>query len=430
MMFRRFLRALLALGVLCAFPFGLHGQESNPPFYLHDGDRVVFYGDSITEQMQYSVNVENLILTRFPAMKNTFINSGVGGDTVQGGGGGAIDVRIARDIIAHHPSVMTIMLGMNDGHRQPYDDGVFQAYSQGYLSILDKVAKALPGIRFTLIETSPFDDITRPPDVPGGYNATMLRYGEFVKKTAAERNQLVVDFNAPVNALLTRAYAEDKIMAQQLLPDRVHPSPGANLIMGEALFKAWGGPSLVSQVEIDAQNNKVVTTNETKVTSLQIGPTISWQQLDNRLPYPLDFQQPTIVFALKCSDFVDAFDQETLKITGLAQKSWQLKIDGAVIGNFTADQLGTGINLAPLPTPMYNQSRQVGNLTSLHNQTHFGAWRSIQVPLRDDPDPELKTSIPVVMRAFQRQEDALIVQQRAAAQPVPHKYELTAQTSP
>jgi len=67
-----------------------------PPgnFYLHDGDRVVFYGDSITDQRLYTTFVETYVITRFPQMKVSFVHSGVGGDRVTGGGAGAIDVRL------------------------------------------------------------------------------------------------------------------------------------------------------------------------------------------------------------------------------------------------------------------------------------------------------------------------------------------------
>ena len=48
-----------------------------------------------------------------------FYNAGVGGDTVRGGGAGPIDVRLERDVIALKPTVVTVMLGMNDGGYKP-----------------------------------------------------------------------------------------------------------------------------------------------------------------------------------------------------------------------------------------------------------------------------------------------------------------------
>ena len=50
-------------------------------FLIHDGDRVVFLGDSITEQKLYTTYVEAYALTRYPKWSLTFRNTGWGGDT-------------------------------------------------------------------------------------------------------------------------------------------------------------------------------------------------------------------------------------------------------------------------------------------------------------------------------------------------------------
>ena len=57
-------------------------------FYLKSGDRVVFYGDSITDQRLYTVITETYVVTRYPALDVTFVHSGWGGDKVSGGAGG------------------------------------------------------------------------------------------------------------------------------------------------------------------------------------------------------------------------------------------------------------------------------------------------------------------------------------------------------
>ena len=50
-------------------------------FFIRDGDRVVFLGDSITEQRLYTAYIEAYALTRHPDWKLTFRNVGWGGDT-------------------------------------------------------------------------------------------------------------------------------------------------------------------------------------------------------------------------------------------------------------------------------------------------------------------------------------------------------------
>src|SRR4030081_865423 len=90
-------------------------QARADSFALKDGDRVVFYGDSITDQRLYTTFTETYAVTRFPTLDVRFVHSGWGGDRVSGGGGGPIDVRLKRDVFTYKPTVMTIMLGMNDG---------------------------------------------------------------------------------------------------------------------------------------------------------------------------------------------------------------------------------------------------------------------------------------------------------------------------
>src|SRR2546427_9859948 len=100
--------------------------QAQDSFYLKEGDRVVFYGDSITDQRLYTTFVESYVLSRFPERKIEFVHSGWGGDRVTGGGGGPVELRLQRDVIAHRPTVVTIMLGMNDGRYRAYDAELFQ----------------------------------------------------------------------------------------------------------------------------------------------------------------------------------------------------------------------------------------------------------------------------------------------------------------
>jgi lysophospholipase L1-like esterase len=173
------------------------GVAAAPPaeFYLHDGDRVVFYGDSITDQRLYTTFVETYAITRFPRMRLTFVHSGVGGDRVSGGGAGAIDVRLPRDVVAYKPTVMTIMLGMNDASYRAFDQKIFDTFATGYRHIIQSVKEALPGIRITVIEPSPYDDVTRPPMFEGGYNQVLVRYGDFVEALGREEKLAVADMN-------------------------------------------------------------------------------------------------------------------------------------------------------------------------------------------------------------------------------------------
>src|SRR6185369_1253267 len=213
--------------------------QAQSKFLLKDGDCVVFYGDSITDQRLYTTFAETFVVTRFPHLKVRFVHSGWGGDRVSGGGGGPIDVRLPRDVFAYQPTVMTIMLGMNDGSYRAFDQGIFDQYSKGYQHIIDEVKKAVPGIRLTLIQPSPFDDVTQPPVFEGGYNSVLVRYGEFVKGLADRNSATLADLNAPVVAALEKAKAIDPEVAKQIIADRIHPGSAGQLLMANALLKSW-----------------------------------------------------------------------------------------------------------------------------------------------------------------------------------------------
>jgi lysophospholipase L1-like esterase len=393
-------------------------------FHLKDGDRVVFYGDSITEQRLYTTFAETYVLTRFPRLRVSFVHSGWGGDRVTGGGGGPVDLRLKRDVISYKPTVMTIMLGMNDGGYRPWDDALFKTYSTGYEQIIDSVKKALPGIRITVIQPSPYDDVTRPPKFEGGYNAVLVRYGQFVKELGERDGLTVADLNAPVVAMLERAKAADPELAQEIIPDRVHPAASGHVIMGEALLEAWNAPAVVASVEIDAASKRVVRSENAKVTALATGPAISWTEADDALPLPLPLPLETdFALALHSSDLVEALDQEPLKVTGLTAASYELKIDGEKVGVFTKEQLAGGINLALEPTPMMKQASRVNELTVKHNDVHFARWREIQVPLHDDKLLRKQAAV----EALDKLEDEIVQQERAAAQPKTRHYELAPQ---
>src|SRR5678815_4006803 len=70
----KFLFTLLSIGSLAVSAVGAD-------FLIHDGDRVVFLGDSITEQRLYTTYLEAYALTRHPQWKLWFRNVGWGGDT-------------------------------------------------------------------------------------------------------------------------------------------------------------------------------------------------------------------------------------------------------------------------------------------------------------------------------------------------------------
>jgi hypothetical protein len=92
--------ATIAFGISCQAASG----PASPDLYLHDGDTVVFYGDSITSRLLYSVYTEAYVSAHFPKLHVSFIHSGWDGDRVSGDAGGPIDQPLDRDVIAYRPT--------------------------------------------------------------------------------------------------------------------------------------------------------------------------------------------------------------------------------------------------------------------------------------------------------------------------------------
>src|SRR6516165_12084929 len=71
----------LRFSILFIVSFSLAVCAIAGDFLIKDGDRVVFLGDSITEQRLYTTYIEAYALTRHPNWKLSFRNVGWGGDT-------------------------------------------------------------------------------------------------------------------------------------------------------------------------------------------------------------------------------------------------------------------------------------------------------------------------------------------------------------
>jgi lysophospholipase L1-like esterase len=393
-------------------------------FAIKDGDRVVFYGDSITDQRLYTTFVETYIITRFPTMHVSFVHSGWSGDRVVGGFGGPIDHRLERDVFAYSPTVVTVMLGMNDGRYRSFDPQFFDVYAKGYDHLVESLKSHLPGVRITLIQPSPYDDVTRMVNFEGGYNQVLVRYGQFVKALAEKEGTEVVDFNAPVVAALKKAVEittpRNHTLVQAMIQDRVHPGPAAQLIMAAALLKAWHAPALVSALELDGASATIGKAENTSAKDIKVNGTVSWIQLDSALPLPIDLKIPVIALAAKATNVLSAINQQTLKVAHLSAPKYTLKIDGETVADLTRDQLELGVNLATFDTSMVRQAKAVGDLTSEHNDLHYLRWRTIQVPNEGRGYPGLQKAI----AGLDALEADKVAEQRRKAQPLPHRFEL------
>lgn len=322
-----------------------HAQE-NDDFFLHDGDTVVFYGDSITEQQYYGRDIETFVLTRYPSRHVKFINSGWTSDMVSGGKGGTVETRIKRDVLPYHPTVVTILLGMNDGEYTHFKQSSYDSYTDGLTLLVERLTKELPGVRLTLLSPTFYDE-----DAPGsrhfhGYNAVLLRFRDFVKTLGGKKNILAVDLNAPL-AEATRV-GRRRDLRFTLVPDGIHPNEAGQAIIAASILKAWHASAEPIGVTLDPAAPTPATIP---------------------LPWPLP-DKAAAAFAV--SPLPGALDAFRAQASDLKSDRYDLLVDGQPVGTATRQELAAGLDLTRLPgLPENRQAARVRDIV----QSRLDTWR-------------------------------------------------------
>lgn len=406
-------RCVAAALILLSCSAGAQAQE----LALHDGDRVVFYGDSITAQRLYTRFVEDIVLTRYPQLHVSFWNAGVPGDTVYGGYTGDTPTRIKRDVLPPHPTVITVMLGMNDGYYMAFSPKYFAVFKDGYGKLLDALKTAVSGARITLISPTPYDEVTHGTEF-AHYNEVVSHHSDFVKELATQSHLAFSDFNRDTTNLLHAGADTRSPLASLLVPDRIHPAEAAHWVMAAELARTWGFSPLVSSVRIDAVVGKATAVENTQIANFKmIDSKMQWTQTDNALPLPLTLGDAMMQFVLSISNLA-ASDKQILQVDGLSAPHYVLRIDQKVIGTFSREELGSGVNLALYATPMEDQAKGVDAIelkrTRL-DETHF-------IVAIEDPKVANEEDARHVLES---KDAALIAEQRKLAQPKPHRFELS-----
>jgi lysophospholipase L1-like esterase len=385
--FRKLLFTLVALALLAAS--AVAGE-----FFIKDGDRVVFLGDSITEQRLYTTYIEAYTLTRHPEWKLWFRNVGWGGDTSwlrqrahpdekqlfaadeatqQKMVEDSVGRGLRRDVLPLKPTAVTIKFGMNDHSYQKFREDIFKAYvrSQGELA---KVLEA-NGARVAFLTSQPIEEKRPDPD-KDVKNQSLRQFSDGLKEVAAKQGATFVDQFDPYMAIMMRERAADPA-AFIGGGDAVHPGPAGHTIMAWAILKALGAPALVSRAEIDGAAGKVLASEGCRITNLKADQgTVSFDRSDDALPMPID---PKAEPALKLAPILQDLDRYELQVAGLPAGTYNLSIDGESVGKASNEDLAKGWNLATTAGPITKQAQEVLALVFQKNNLFFQRWRTVQL---------------------------------------------------
>lgn len=378
-----------ALALFASAPLACAQNAAAPQqFFFRDGDRAVILGDSITEQKMYSTLIESYVLSRFPTWNITFRNIGWSGDTMGLRTRGDLQSGFARDLAPLRPTAVTIDFGMNDARS---GDAGYEPFLANARILTSKLKES--GARVALVSPSPEERYEA--NVPAGssYNTMLLKYSDGLRQVAKESDVLYVDQIRPMIETI-EAGRRAKVLGEtgdpRLIPDGVHPNWAGHMVMAMHILKGLNAPTLVSSVEIDAENathykpraqNATVTPHPVAVRGVAGSVTtapLMFTRLDNALPWPL---HPDTALALKIPGFSPLQDlsRYELKIANLFAAKYEISIDGKAIGTWTKQELAAGINLSNAPGPITDQAQKLLQKILEKNDRFFHRWRGVQL---------------------------------------------------
>jgi lysophospholipase L1-like esterase len=400
-------RLLTALFVL--FAAGWTQAATPDDFFFKKGDRIVFLGDSITEQYQYSTYIELYLTTRFPDWNLTFINAGIGGDTATGGAR-----RFADHVLAERPTAVTIDFGMNDGRYGAFKKDLNDQYVKNTDVMLAAAKKA--GVRVALIS---------PNAVEVGVKPGLRTYLETQKQFYAPLHDLAEKYaDAFVDQYAITRSALEKIDAEHApvkpFPDGVHTSPPGALLMAHTILVGLNAPATVSDVRMDLQKDgppKSIESQNCTISHPKMSPTGgSFERTDRALPLPIQKDWTAI---LPFVDQLKDLNSYGLTVMGLADGNYEVLIDGHSVSTFSADKLAHGVNLGNLTSgAIHDQGDRIFQAIQKKNQILHQRFRRV-----------IMSNMPATQKNAERQRlMAQIDQQQAEiyklAQPVAHRFEL------
>lgn len=364
-------------------------------FQIRDGDRVVFLGDSITEQRLYTTYIEAYTLARHPDWKLTFRNVGWGGDTAWlrqrahpdegrlfAATGEGLDQMVEdsvgrglrRDVLPLHPTFVTVKFGMNDHSYQAFRPDIFRAYARSQTELAKELSAA--GARVAFLTPQPIEE--RRPDPDNDVrNQSLRKFSDGLKDVAASTGAAFVDQFAPYMGIML---AERMKNPQAFIGggDAVHPGPAGHTLMAWAVLKGLGATAAVSQAEIEVgEKGKKVTAEGCQISNLTSeNGRVAFDRLDVALPLPVDERAEA---ALKLAPILDDLSQYQLRVIGLPAGNYEVIVDGVVATKVPAEVLSNGLNLSNTPGPVTKQARELLAAVFQKNNLYFHRWRDVQL---------------------------------------------------
>ena len=330
-----------------------------------DGERVAFFGDSITHGGFYHIYLQLFWNTRHPGSGVRILNCGRGGGTAASGLS-----RFNTDLLGLKPDRVFVMFGMNDlGLRsyaqEPPDETAkaaraksLESYGKNQRMIVKRLAEQ--GIKTVLMTPTPYDQYSEGLEKKWetGNEPGLVTSAEIVRAIAAERNLGLVELHKP----LTKIFKDNK--DRPLCRDRVHLNPEGHMLMAALILDAMHVNPFVARVAVNAKSGKVFRPSDGKhkdaagkrpdsfnaaITHVVSRPDgVAFTYAPKALPFPA---LPAYTNAASLYPLTERLNREIMIVEGLTPGTYELAFDGRTVGDFTAEAFYEGVNVALLDTP-------------------------------------------------------------------------------
>ena len=218
------------------------------------GRRVLWLGDSITQNGTYVTDVEYLLERSFPTKKFDIVSIGLASETASGLSEKAhpfprpwVHERLQRALDKVKPSIVVACYGMNDGIYHPQSPERMKAFQDGIGRLITAVKGA--GAQLILLTPPPFDLLPVRSALPAAapdfsfmapyalYDNVLADYARW-ELSLKEPGVTVIDLHTPLRDYLLERRKTDPGFSYS--SDGIHPDAVGHLLMARVILKALG----------------------------------------------------------------------------------------------------------------------------------------------------------------------------------------------
>ena len=340
------------------YPQVMEANRVNNVPAFEDGDNVVFIGDSITHGSasgQYLAYLSTFYNSKFPEKEIRYVNKAIGGNDAR-----ESLLRFNYDIYSGYDEPFNkavILLGTNDAGTANYTLGTENAtgvisrrkadldmYRRNIKELI-KMLKAKGVEQIILISPPMYDEFRTP--LTGSYSPGFTNVARSVAAIQYEISQededvYFIDMNTPM--LIADMYNKEKRGTTfNFIPDRTHPNDIGNWIIAYAILKAQGMDGDLANVTVDASEGTVTTTRATVSNLSASSNSVSYKYSPMALPLGTD---ATYRSGDELVPLTNELNREIIKVTGLEDGIYDIKMNGNVVMRASAEDLAKGVNIA------------------------------------------------------------------------------------